>query len=97
YEAGKIAEQLDQGKPGVAATHPVVFSPDGKRFAMLMPGPAGKPEVRVRVWPDGKLLHTFVGHPAAITAMVFSPDGKTLATGAQDSTVLVWDLTTIPA
>jgi WD40 repeat protein len=27
-----------------------------------------------------------------VTAMTFSPDGKTLATGSQDTTVVLWDV-----
>ena len=31
------------------------------------------------------------GHPAAVTALAFSPDGKTIATGSKDKTVKLWE------
>jgi WD40 repeat protein len=70
-----------------------VFSPDGKRFAASGPAEvANTYEVKVREWPTGKVLHTFTGFRALVTAMTFSPDGKTLATGSQDTTVVLWDV-----
>ncbi|MDE0637460.1 MAG: WD40 repeat domain-containing protein [Candidatus Poribacteria bacterium] len=41
----------------------------------------------------GKLLHTLTGHTKRIRTMVFSPDGKTLATGTRD-TIRLWDVDT---
>ena len=34
------------------------------------------------------------GHPAAVTAVTFSPDGKTIATGSKDKTIKLWEATT---
>ena len=39
----------------------------------------------------GKKLHSLPGHTEPIETLVFSHDGKTLASGSQDGTVLLWD------
>jgi WD40 repeat protein len=99
YAAGRIGEPIEvlpvRGEAAVYGA--AVFSPDGKRFAV---GVAGKPfttyGVRVYDWPRKKALHTFLGHAGPVTALRFSPDGKFLASGAQDTSVLVWDLSKLP-
>ena len=47
----------------------------------------------VELWdlPTGMLRHTCRGHAGAVTCLAFAPDGKTLATGSLDSTVVLWD------
>ena len=39
------------------------------------------------------MLKTFAGHRGPVTALRFTSDGHFLATGAQDTSVLLWDLT----
>ena len=39
----------------------------------------------------GKKLHSLPGHTEPIETLVFSHDGKILASGSQDGTVLLWD------
>jgi WD40 repeat protein len=99
YAAGRVGEDIDELpiRAEAATTAPLVFSPDGKRFAVGVVGDAAESYgVRVYDWPKRKALHTFIGHIGPLTAIQFSKDGKSLATGAQDTSVLLWDLTKLP-
>ncbi len=95
YEAGKGGDEFQANDNREVVTGPVVFSADGKQFVsagMIEPGVYG---VRIHEWPTGKVLHTFAGHRVPVSAIAFSPDGKTLATGAQDSIILLWDMSEV--
>ncbi len=63
------------------------FTPDGRYFI------TGNRN-RIRVWDPaiGKLAHTFSGHQGWLRSIVVTPDGGTIITGSEDTTVLLWDL-----
>lgn len=65
----------------------IVFSPDGKLVA------SAEYHV-VSLWtPDsGKKLAEFRGHRDFVRCLAFSPDGRRLVSGSQDTTILVWDV-----
>src|SRR5260370_3833074 len=78
----------------------VAFSPDGKTVAsahrVANSLRSGRPEDVRRsiglwdIYASPKLVE-FEGHEGDITTFVFSPDGKTLASGSSDTTILLWD------
>jgi WD40 repeat protein len=78
---------------GSAGLITATFSGDGRVVATS--SVAG-----VRLWDPLSVreLKRLVGQEGAIGALAFSPDGRFLATGADDTTVLVWDVAAlIPA
>ncbi|MDE0316602.1 MAG: WD40 repeat domain-containing protein [Candidatus Poribacteria bacterium] len=69
----------------------LIFSPDGK--ILLDTRWAG-----IELWDtNGNDMGTLSGHTETITTLVFSHDGKTLASGSDDGTVLLWDWEKISA
>jgi WD40 repeat protein len=97
YEGGRVGETIDT-LPEVTfggrwTAPPGAVGPGEAWFAVGVPlGKDGRYGVRVYDWPRGKALKTFTGHAGPITALVVSPDGKTLASGSEDGTAVLWDV-----
>src|SRR5262249_34415832 len=49
----------------------------------------------VQIWEvaTGRERCHFQGHRGTITSVAFSPDNQTVATGSEDTAILIWDLT----
>ena len=74
----------------------LTFSPHGK---ILLDPKLERLQPLIQLWnvDTGEDLGTLSGHTEPIETLVFSHDGKTLASGSQDGTVLLWDWDEIAA
>jgi WD40 repeat protein len=79
--------KLDKEEP---QARPFAFSPDGLTLAT-----ASNNKSAADLWdvPTGKRFGSLPGHEQPITTLEFTPDGRRLLTGSDDSTILGWDLT----
>ena len=70
--------------------HALTFSPDGK---VLVGSGKKHSNFIIKLWDvdTGQEAETLFGHTDRIETLVFSHDGKTLASGSEDGTVLLWD------
>lgn len=79
----------------------LIFSPEGKillNTQMQLFDDWGGIGFIIKLWDtNGNDLQTLSGHTDYITNLVFSPDGKTLASSSDDGTVLLWDWEKISA
>jgi WD40 repeat protein len=83
--------------PTERMTGAAAFSPDGRLLAWSDHEPEkGQYVIHLTDLFTGKDRLRLPGHPQPVAAVAFSPDGKRLASGSQDRTALVWDLSGLP-
>jgi WD40 repeat protein len=96
----KTVRQMDHPNTRPATAHFVIenniftstgvaFTPDGRNLISTVKG-----DRFLRQWDvaTGKELRKFEGHQDGSLCMALSPDGATLAAGAEDSCVRLWDV-----
>jgi WD40 repeat protein len=78
--------------PRIDNSNPFVLSPDGRLLATV----TGNDKNIVKLWDvaSGRELHALSGDAGVIGAVVFSPDGRLLASAGQGSGVTIWDVST---
>ncbi|HZZ79322.1 MAG TPA: protein kinase, partial [Gemmataceae bacterium] len=81
------AQPIGEPMPVGASVH-AEFSPDASQVAVAVDGTVSLIDVKT-----GTQRHV-VKHPAAVNALAFSSDGRTLVTGSSDKTAHVWDADT---
>jgi WD40 repeat protein len=90
-------ERRLKGADGARFGGPVAFSPDGRTLAVTRYNlEAWRFSVQLWEVATGTLRRELEGHAGPLSALAFAPDGRALATGSDDTTLLLWDLTTLP-
>lgn len=66
----------------------ILQSPQPDRYVV------GYADGSVRLWnaTTGTVITTFNGHTKAVTALAFDETGTRLASGSQDTTLIIWDV-----
>ena len=54
-------------------------------------------DATTRIWDTttGKHINTLEGHLAGISTIAWSPDSKSLASGSDDKSIRLWDVSTV--
>ena len=80
---------------------PVAFSSNGKvlAYAAFVPVVVGEDEYEAVLWniESEEQMAKLVGHRGHIGAIAFSQDGKWIATGGSDGTILLWEFSATSA
>ncbi len=97
---GKQLAALGKHKDGICS---IAFSTDGTLMVSaggseFTPGRnGGKTSGQIKLWnvAQRKEIGELVGHTSKVFSAAFSPNGKSLVTGAADRTVRLWDTSTL--
>jgi WD40 repeat protein len=77
----------------------LALSPDGRFLAAATSNDklSAPDTVRVLDARFGEVVRQFPGHQSWLSSLVFPPDGERLASGAWDTTILIWDVSDLPS
>ena len=93
-ETGEMLRKIrPTGQNAVDGTN-ITFSPDGSMLLVSKVSPVmsfPSDFIEIIDIKTGRTLRSLPGHTEPIETLVFSHDGKTLASGSSDGTVLLWD------
>jgi WD40 repeat protein len=73
----------------------VNFSPSGRVIAITQRGHLAPCLVSLWEVPSGERINGIESPQGDFSAVAFAPDGRTLATGGEDSTILIWNLASL--
>ena len=70
------------------------FSPDGRFLASASHHRGAIPNSTVRILDlaTGREVRRFEGHRGSVNAVAFTPDCRSIVSGSEDATALVWDI-----
>jgi COMPASS component SWD3 len=96
YGAVKVWQPLDSEifyelPPFTGSLGMVALSEDGDLLVRVLSKTRSGTSSTIELWQEGELIKELAGHSDTVSAIAFSPDGRTLATGSHDKSIKLWD------